>query len=37
VTAEFSEAESRGLIDVVLARVHAHLTTSGRKLDINRG
>jgi tetraacyldisaccharide 4'-kinase len=26
VTAEFSEAESRGLIDVVLARVHAHLT-----------
>jgi len=27
VTAEFSEAESRGLIDVVLARVHAHLTT----------
>jgi tetraacyldisaccharide 4'-kinase len=30
VTAEFSEAESRGLIDVVLARVHAHLT-SGQK------
>jgi len=27
VTAEFSEAEGRGLIDVVLARVHAHLTT----------
>jgi len=26
VTAEFSEAEARGLIDVVLARVHAHLT-----------
>jgi len=26
VTAEFSEAEVRGLIDVVLARVHAHLT-----------
>jgi tetraacyldisaccharide 4'-kinase len=30
VTAEFSEAESRGLIDVVLARVHAHLTTGQR-------
>jgi tetraacyldisaccharide 4'-kinase len=27
VTAEFSEAESRGLIDVVLARAHAHLIT----------
>jgi tetraacyldisaccharide 4'-kinase len=27
VTAEFSEAESRALIDVVLARVHAHLTS----------
>jgi tetraacyldisaccharide 4'-kinase len=26
VTAEFSEDEARGLIDVVLARVHAHLT-----------
>jgi tetraacyldisaccharide 4'-kinase len=26
VTAEFSEAESRALVDVVLARVHAHLT-----------
>jgi tetraacyldisaccharide 4'-kinase len=26
VTAEFSAAEARGLIDVVLARVHAHLT-----------
>jgi tetraacyldisaccharide-1-P 4'-kinase len=25
VTAEFWEAESRGLVDVVLARVHAHL------------
>src|SRR5689334_7549335 len=30
VTAEFSEAESRRLIDVVLARVHAHLT-AGQK------
>jgi tetraacyldisaccharide 4'-kinase len=26
VTAEFSEAGSRGLVDVVLARIHAHLT-----------
>jgi len=26
VTAEFSEGEARGLVDVVLARVHAHLT-----------
>jgi tetraacyldisaccharide 4'-kinase len=26
VTAEFSEDESRGLVDVVLARVHAHMT-----------
>lgn len=28
VTAEFSEAETRALTDVVLARVHAHLTSA---------
>jgi tetraacyldisaccharide 4'-kinase len=36
VTAEFSEGESRALIDVVLARVHAHLTT-GQKTGQRRG